>query len=105
MNQRAAVHFQAPEQRLRELAELTALGGMLRGQSALVAWLEDRSRMLPRKKAGSHFGSHSKGRPEPISGPSNRASSIARSNLLQAPRLSMSGPAGERSSTSAAGGG
>jgi hypothetical protein len=37
MNQREAVHFQAVEQRLRELAELiTALGGTLRGQSALV---------------------------------------------------------------------
>ena len=42
MNQREAVHFQATEQRLRELAELiTALGGTRRGQSALVAWLED----------------------------------------------------------------
>lgn len=42
MNQREAVHFQTAEQRLRELAELiTALGGTLRGQSALKAWLEN----------------------------------------------------------------
>jgi hypothetical protein len=72
MNQREAVHFQTAEQRLRELAELiTALGGTMRGQSALMAWLENlaertpapsaartRSRTAPRRKAGSHFGSH-----------------------------------------------
>ena len=48
LDQREAAHYQAAQQRLGELAELiTALGGTLRDQSAVLARLDDLTGQIP----------------------------------------------------------